>query len=67
MSNKRYQVVKGSQSAHCCFEATIVDTTKPVVIGGKPYPNQYEEMCECFETHHAKLICDALNAYQLSK
>ena len=23
----RYKVVGGSQSAHCCFDATVVDTT----------------------------------------
>lgn len=58
MSNdQRYQVVEGSQSAHCCFEATVVDTTKPTGYNG-----QFEQVCECFEVSDARTICDALNA-----
>lgn len=58
----RFKVVKGSQSAHCCFDYTVVDTTKPVMIGGKHFEKQYEEVCECFERADAELICSALNA-----
>lgn len=46
----RYQVVVGSQSCHCCFEATGVDTSRPNTV------------CECFSMEDAQLICDALNA-----
>jgi len=62
-SANRYKVVDGSQSCHCCFSETVVDTTKPVMIGGKHYESQYEAVCECFDAADAKLICDALNAY----
>lgn len=58
---ERYKVVQGSQSAHCCFEATVVDTTKPVMIGDEHYNNQFESVCECFEIEHANTICAALN------
>jgi hypothetical protein len=57
----RYIVVDGSQSAHCCFDATVVDTTQPVMIGGEHYKNQYESVCECFDAEDAKRIADALN------
>lgn len=58
----RYIVVKGSQSAHCCFEATVVDMTKPVIIGGEHFDNQYEPVCECFDIADAETIAAALNA-----
>lgn len=57
----RYQVVDGSQSCHCCFVATVVDTTNPVLIGGKHYENHYEPVCECFDIEDARLIAKALN------
>lgn len=57
----RYEVVEGSQSAHCCFEFTIVDTTKPTMIGGKQYNNQFEPVCECYTREDADTICTALN------
>ena len=69
----RYQIYKGSQSAHCCFEATVVDTSKPCMIGGEHYRDSdtrggqyhYEPVCECFEMSDAEMICAALNAAQL--
>lgn len=67
----RYQIYKGSQSAHCCFEATVVDTTKPTMIGDKHYKDagddgqfHYEPVCECFDTADAEMICGALNALE---
>lgn len=57
-----YKVIKGSQSNHCCFSYTVVDTRKPVMIGGEHYENEYEAVCETFEEDDAKLICNALNA-----
>jgi len=57
----RYKVVEGSQSCHCCFDATVVDTTRPVMIGGSQYDGQFEAVCESFDTADAQLICDALN------
>jgi len=46
----RYSVVAGSVTAHCCFEATVVDTTR----GGEP-------VCECLDETYAVIICAALN------
>lgn len=59
---ERYKVVEGSQSAHCCFGATVVDTTRPVMIGGNQYNNEFEEVCECFDRADADRIAAALNA-----
>lgn len=66
----RYQSRSGSQSAHCCFQVTVIDTNKPTIIGGKHYMGsdgqtpQYETICECFEMDDAELICRALNFTQ---
>lgn len=60
--SERFKVVSGSQSAHRRFDATVVDTTKPFVIGGVHLEGQYESVCECFELGDAQLIADALNA-----
>lgn len=56
-SNKRYKVIPGSESAHCCFSATVVDTENPVDYkeGG------FETVCECFNEQDAELVCMALN------
>lgn len=56
----RYKVVNESQSNHCCFQATVVDTTK------YSSPGQFKEVCECFEEEDAKRICEALNAQEQS-
>lgn len=67
----RYKVVEGSQSAHCCFEATVVDTTRPVFFeSGKPMmryngdhqEQEFEIVCECLSVKDAELVCNALNA-----
>jgi hypothetical protein len=54
-------VVNGSQSCHCCFEFTVVDKTKPVMINGEHYENRFEPLCECFDQDEAEQIADALN------
>lgn len=59
---ERYIVVEGSQSCHCCFDFTVVDTDKPVLIDGKQYKGQYEAMCETFDRAEADTIAAALNA-----
>jgi hypothetical protein len=59
MTSQRYQVVEGSQTSHCCFVATVVDTAK---IG--PRVVDFEEVCECFEVEAAHRICKALNAQE---
>lgn len=63
----RYHVIEGSQSGHCCFDATVVDTSKPEIVNGEHYKDRegrfrYEIVCECFSMEDAQLICDALNA-----
>jgi hypothetical protein len=63
----RFKVVSYSQSAHCCFDFTVVDTEEPVVIHGEHYRDprtgdlQYEAVCECFTQENAKRVADALN------
>jgi hypothetical protein len=59
----RYKVVEESQSSHCCFSHTVVDTTRPDMVADKHYNNQYEAVCECFAEEDAILVCSALNAY----
>lgn len=51
---KRYRVVKDSESGHCCFEATVIDTAKEVA--GHP-----DWACECFDLPRAHAIADAMN------
>lgn len=63
----RFQVRKGSQSAHCCFEATVVDTDKPTMIGGKQYNEQFNAVCECFDKKWAEAICIALNSMSVEE
>jgi hypothetical protein len=59
----RYQVRKGSQSGHCCFSATVVDSTKPdLMADGRQYKDHCEQVCECFELADAERIAAALNA-----
>ena len=64
-NEKRYLVVEGSQTAHCCFTHTVVDTYKPEMVGGKPYVvggvPRYEPVCECFDHPSARRIESALN------
>lgn len=58
----RYQIREGSQTAHCCFSYTVVDTTKR-----EPYYDRdgktptYEIVCECFDLEAAEAIVTALN------
>jgi len=65
---ERYKVIEGSESGHCCFDATVVDTTRPRIGGdGKPMKKYrsrhfyYESVCECFAVTDAKRIAAALN------
>lgn len=65
----RYQVVAGSESAHCCFEATVIDTLNPIIYSGKHSTDRdgnlrYESICECFSVDDANKIADALNHSQ---
>lgn len=63
MSAARYQVIPGSQSCHCCFDYTVIDTTRPSWFDERPGRGQkYVEVCECFEKEDADRIAAALNA-----
>lgn len=60
--SERYKVVEGSKSAHCRFEATVVDTQ----ISSLPFHDERGWVCECFGMESAQKIADALNAAQQS-
>lgn len=54
----RYQAVRGSESAHCCFEASVIDTRI------RTPPGTHVEgriVCECFHLETAQRIAAALN------
>jgi hypothetical protein len=57
----RYKVIEDSQSGHCCFEATVVDTHSPVMMHGEHYKGRYHAVCECMDEDDAQMIADALN------
>lgn len=54
-SGERFWSLNYSVSAHCCFDATVIDLTKPI-IGG------FESICETFELGDARRIAEAMNA-----
>lgn len=54
----RYKVINDSVSAHCCFEATVVDTQTPCLV----YPGHKRTICECFSRTDAQRVARALNA-----
>lgn len=58
---QRFKVVTGSTSRHCCFEATVVDTSKQKYVGIDD-DVVYESVCECFDVYSANDIANALNA-----
>jgi len=71
MNKERYVAVVGSTSGHCCFDATVWDTEKPVMIGGKHYEHngmlEFEAVCECFSMVEALRVAEALNAHDSSR
>lgn len=58
----RYKIIDGSESGHCCFDATVVDTQTPHSV----YRDEFHCVCECFDTEDAEKICAALNASEVS-
>lgn len=52
----RYKVVRGSESGHCCFEATVIDTQST------EYHQSGDWIAECFDEKDAERICAVLNA-----
>ena len=57
---ERYKIIEGSESGHCCFDATILDTHQPedLTKDGTPY---YHNLAECFYIEDATLIVNALH------
>lgn len=66
----RFEVRDGSQSRHCRFEATVVDMTKPVRIGGKRYNGktalQYEPVCERFDRRTLSASCLRITEWRVT-
>lgn len=58
----RYQVVLGSESGHCCFDATVVDTRRGEDGAERKEGKSPYLVCECFYEVDANRICDLLNA-----
>jgi hypothetical protein len=50
----RFTVVPESATCHCCFEASVVDSTE-------------EHTIECYEINTAELVSSLLNKYYESK
>mgnify|MGYP003663395321 CR=1 FL=1 len=58
----RYIVQQGSDSGHCCFDFSVMDTETPVTNmfdGG--IISDATMVCECFERKEADMIAEALN------
>ncbi len=61
----RYIVVPGSVSAHCCFDASVLDTaiTHDYADANDEPRDKHPQICECFnmdEAHHVALALNAL-------
>lgn len=54
---RRFIVTDGSDSAHCCFHASVMDTSVKRPSG------YFECVCECFDEDHANLIAQLLNEH----
>lgn len=52
-----YAVVDKSNSGHCCFVASVMDTRDTPTAGGYT-----DAVCECYDVDQAKRIADALAA-----
>lgn len=62
--SKRYKVIEESLSGHCCFDFTIIDSSRKEVMNDGSITDDDFRMCECFERAEADLICNALNAME---
>lgn len=63
--NVRYKIIEGSETGHCCFESTIVDTHRfnevPEGSLASKLPPKPVIVAEVFNLSDAELIVDALN------
>jgi len=59
--SERFKAIEGSDGHDCCFDATVIDTTKPVMIAGRHYKDKLETVCECTTMEDAVMIALALN------
>lgn len=59
----RFVVMEKSKSGHCCFEATVMDTTKPENYSDN-FGQHYETICECFSIEDAYTVARALNNFK---
>lgn len=59
---ERYAVVEGSNSAHCCFDASVLDLHAPVYHSEGYWLGTYHAVCECLDTEDAERIASVLNA-----
>ena len=53
----RYKIVEGSESGHCCFYYTVVDTSATA----HEHTKKFKSVAECFDDEDAKAVCKALN------
>lgn len=59
---QRYVVLERSDSGHCCFEFTAIDTQTPLLFENGAQAQEYTPLCECFVKEDAERIAAALNA-----
>ena len=58
----RFKVIeRNNKFDHSNFDATVIDTLFPIMIGNKHYHGQYREVCKCFERDDAVIIAATLN------
>jgi hypothetical protein len=59
----RFVVIEGSQSGHCCFDYTVVDTDRPDLAFATVLPQpRWVALCETFYRKQADAIAAAMNA-----
>ncbi len=71
LTKGRYHLHKGSDSSHCCFACSVIDTQPqknhgPLNDYRLDFENgipQFEAVCECMNEDDAQRICDALNRF----
>lgn len=62
-AQNRYRVTLKSESSHCCFKASVIDTQRPHEF----FVHKQHTVCECFDVEDARLICEALACYKATR